>query len=901
MRILNKLVIFLTLVLFFPNIANAVLYVSFARVHVIKHTIGGNNDTFQFNYYRRPNPAPLDEFEITTESGNGSMNFGIIFVPGPDSILESYNPNWDFVSVVCNSTNPLNKFQYRGTGVDLELQDGSDSTCTFTSKTKNLKNPVLIAPGVLGTEIFKELEKMWPDSIRMLTDFGDNFMDPLEFKTDLTPSSTLLSTHSIVKREATFDYSESLINEFTSQGYTEGTSSDATLFTFPYDWRFGVNRGNSVALKLKIDAILAQTGASKVDVVAHSTGGLLVKRYVSEYPDSHNIAKAVFVGVPNTGAPKAVKVLLEGDDFGVTGLSESEMKKISQNMPVVYDLLPSAKYFEKKGSFVHFYDASKYAGQVTTNKDLNYTETLNYYQQEHNLNSLAINNAQDLHTESFDEFDLRTKGIELYNIAGCKNMDTIGKISENHYLGSLPTYNTQPTPGDGTVPLESATNLPVDSEKKFYALKTDHGKMLSQEGIRQKIVNIISGSSLEVKDKLITQDITKCKLKGKGYSVYSPVDFEVTDQDGNRLGIAPDSSLQNDIPNAGFQVFGERKFVYLPDDEGQTYTVNIKGTGNGTFTFKNQIIEDDQVIQTQVFSNIPVNTQLTGSVSENNSITVLNLDTNGDGVVDQTIKPSSILNAEQSQDLAPPVSTSTLTGLMGQSGFYRGNVSVALFATDPVIAGEENQTSGILKTSYKLDNSDYQAYQNSFDVTTEGSHTLSFFSTDKAGNNEPEQTINFVIDKTSPELSIQFAPTLKDIKITANDNISTSSTVTILDQDDTVTLTDQAGNTSQIKLKEKDRKHKLKAEIKSLSYNGQAQDIRNTSLSFNWEYSKDKLKELNQRIKSKKDFNIEAEYQNKNNTTKLEGKDQTGKIHKTLPGLILLKVKTEKGDFRWAY
>lgn len=473
MKFFNKFILILVLFLTFPTLTNAFLYLPYARIRIVKQIIGGKDDTFEFRHYRLPSIVTLDKFEITTQNGNGSMDYGIIFVPGPDLIYETYSPNWDIVSIVCSSTNPLNKFEYKETGVALELQDQSDSTCIFTNKAKSLKNPVLIIPGVLGTELFKNEEELWANPKMAIPENSDDFMDPLAFKKELLPTDTLVKTKEIIKKRPLFDYSNGLINDFTSQGYTEGTTSEATLFTFPYDWRFGVNRGNSVALKLKIDSILAQTGASKVDVVAHSTGGLLVKRYVSEYPDSHNIGKAVFVGVPNTGAPKAVKVLLQGDNFGVTGLSDEEMKKISQNMPVVYDLLPSVRYYNNKGSYYKLIEKNS-TGYGYTEKDLNFTETNNELKNRLSLNSQAIDNSSELHNLNFDNLDLRVSNIDLYNIAGCKNMDTIGKIVATKITsesGSPINFESKTTPGDGTVPLESATNLPVDSEKKFYALK----------------------------------------------------------------------------------------------------------------------------------------------------------------------------------------------------------------------------------------------------------------------------------------------------------------------------------------------------------------------------------------------------------------------------------------------
>jgi hypothetical protein len=122
----------------------------------------------------------------------------------------------------------------------------------------------------------------------------------------------------------------------------------------------------------------------------------------------------------------------------------------------------------------------------------------------------------------------------------------------------------------------------------------------------------------------------------------------------------------------------------------------------------------------------------------------------------------------------------------------------------------------------------------------------------------------------------------------------------VLDEDSKITLTDEAGNISQITLKDKNRKKSMKAEIKSLSYNSQQADINKLTMHFEWRTDKNNnLKALSQEVRSKKEFNIHAEYEN--NKTKLEGKDRTGKIKQTLPGLVLLKLTTKQGDFEWGW
>ncbi len=92
------------------------------------------------------------------------------------------------------------------------------------------KTPVLIVPGVVGTEIYKGTEKLWPDITRMLTDVGDQFMDPMMFKSDLTPLDNSLRSNSLVTEPFIGQhYYDLLLNEFKLHGFIQ----EKDLFTFP--------------------------------------------------------------------------------------------------------------------------------------------------------------------------------------------------------------------------------------------------------------------------------------------------------------------------------------------------------------------------------------------------------------------------------------------------------------------------------------------------------------------------------------------------------------------------------------------------------------------------------------------------------------------------------------------
>jgi len=128
----------------------------------------------------------------------------------------------------------------------------------------------------------------------------------------------------------------------------------------------------------------------------------------------------------------------------------------------------------------------------------------------------------------------------------------------------------------------------------------------------------------------------------------------------------------------------------LPTDSGQTYTISVSGTGTGTFTITDATISNSSITQTQVFSNISVTPSLVGRISlSNNTNTTLSLDTDGNGITDSTLQPSSVLNATQSQNFVPIQPVINTTHIPSGSG---GLVSAPIVAESKVTVAKVDDT-----------------------------------------------------------------------------------------------------------------------------------------------------------------------------------------------------------------
>jgi len=100
-------------------------------------------------------------------------------------------------------------------------------------------------------------------------------------------------------------------------------------------------------------------------------------------------------------------------------------------------------------------------------------------------------------------------------------------------------------------------------------------------------------------------------------------------------------------------------------------------------------------------------------------------------------------------DLAPPITSLTITGTEGNNGWYISDVSVSLIASDePAGCGV-----GVNNTEYSFDGTTWTAYTGPFTISNEGITTVYYHSTDNEDNVEATKTQDIKVDKTQPVIT----------------------------------------------------------------------------------------------------------------------------------------------------
>ncbi len=498
----------------------------------------------------------------------------------------------------------------------------------------SVRTPVILIPGILSSYLSQDdgdRTEVWVNLVKALSSPTDNYLDVLKLKEDGTikSDSPNIIASDIIRKVSKNDFFSGLIGELNDTGYIEGQD----LFVFPYDWRLDIVDNK---LTEKIDDVLQKTGADKVDIVAHSMGGLVTKSYLRKF-GGDKIRKFIDIGTPHLGSPNAFQVLFFGDNLNIKvgpfGLNPDKIKEISQNMISAYQLLPLPEhpyYLNDMGDF----DNNKIRGK------------LSYEQTQELMKNIGLNkNILGITPDKQEEIKLVNPieyGVKTYNIVSC-GRPTIGKFFMLGKQGDDdPGYDVAYISGDGTVPQESAEYLLAD--QVYYVRNVIHAQMPSAHGIRQLIASTLVNNEdyfdLNAYPNLSTNN-NDCNLpSGTMIGIHSPVDIHIYDEAGNHVGPNQNGDIESDLPEVIYDVLGKNKFVFLP--EGNYYRIILKATGLGTFSAHQKEIVDGKVVETEYFADVPI--KALGEEFDLDNLTPT-ATTTGD-VLDDKIKPEFVLSVD---------------------------------------------------------------------------------------------------------------------------------------------------------------------------------------------------------------------------------------------------------------
>lgn len=404
---------------------------------------------------------------------------------------------------------------------------------SFTSTAFRIaerRDPVIIIPGILGS---------WEKN-------GQWVIDPV------------LHTY------------DNLISNLDGNGYTPGVD----LFTFPYQWRDS-NTVTAQLLKQKIADVKTICHCSKVDLVAHSMGGLVARQYIQSADYASDVDQLIFLGTPHEGSQKAY-LSWEGATFP---------NDFESNLLKFY-----FRYEALKNYYFNLFDYIHNRPIVSLQELL---PTTNYLRDDGTsiLRSYPSNYPRNIFLENLKNTGdrLASSDVRVINIVG--DVGASSTISEYRVVDSpksglwehgypkdydsAPEHGIVQGAGDGTVTLESATAIAAPDTR----ITTYWHRDLVTKAEDQVIGALTPQRPLVLIDKGIIANMLYTKIM-------SPIDVQIIAPDGKRIGkdFATGQEI-NEIPDAFYSGFlTDDEYIAIPNPLDGEYKVLTQGTGTGEYT-----------------------------------------------------------------------------------------------------------------------------------------------------------------------------------------------------------------------------------------------------------------------------------------------------------------------------
>lgn len=612
-------------------------------------------------------------------------------------------------TAVLFSGGPVQSFNYKNnsflnkiftTLVPTAYAFGDVSVVTFTLTDKPAEptgaSSVLFLPGIQASRLYSgtdlpgvtSLERVWEpgnnSDVRALEMTGQGISINNLYTKDILYTTTidLLFGYQVKFGDIYKNFSESLDNLVSD-------NKIKAWKPYAYDWRYDVfdmvrdgakiNEFGDKELLFNIVKNLAEDSyTKKVTIVAHSNGGLLAKALMIQLKTLGRedlVDKIIFVGTPHLGTPKAIGTILHGFDqeHGLGFVSDSKVvRKIINNLPGAYSLLPSKKYLET----VNDAPIISYSGGQITSNFAQYKDFLvGDSSQPDNLdksiklparaNSLLLDKALSNHADMLDSWvapsttkvstiigtGLPTiKGIFYQNVYEdvCQNNQTTTTlcptVSEDTPMALLSKY------GDGTVMAQSAREsgsgnryyldlAGVDlNNLKIGLPRVDHSNITETSYVQNLIKNIILATTTVPDSQFITTLTPEFVGKYTIQKIASPVQIYSTDSQGNVSGVVRTSSstwaLKLDIPGSEYFEFAGVRYLVTPSDVDITST--LQGEGNGGYSlFIDTIDGNDKQSTIHTIQNATVTPQMIVTYSKVGEVySTIKTDLNGDGNID---------------------------------------------------------------------------------------------------------------------------------------------------------------------------------------------------------------------------------------------------------------------------
>ncbi|GAA4227081.1 pimeloyl-ACP methyl ester carboxylesterase [Streptosporangium album] len=437
---------------------------------------------------------------------------------------------------------------------------------------KPVTKPVIFVPGILGSRLVDESgEEWWPKTGTLLTSRKDEHLDNIMLNDDgqTDAKSNGVYASEVIDKIALLPIYSGAIKLIEDAGYVRGDieapHAGENFFLSPVDWRKSAAH-NAAELLRRIDRVRQATGADRVNLIAHSQGGLVTQALVRDPDSVGKVNRIASLGTPYLGAAKAIGVMhfknpCVIDLLGKCLLNRDEAAKITRNFPGFLELLPSDAYHGVVGSPVNKIPGGPLSpGEV---RDLMRDKNLT-----------LIDRARAWH-QAVDKWDPVDPHVGLTRLVGDGvttpvSLDSFSEMACDEKHGWWRSCKPQDASrvnwsdhGDGTVPLGSA-QLTAELRGNAVTLapydKVNHTGLPNKSQVMSAAIYSIQGEgptqgTLGLLDQEAPVPMVDANgLTGTELVVRGPVNVLLTDASGRRTGFtdpATETEVE-DIPGSSY-------------------------------------------------------------------------------------------------------------------------------------------------------------------------------------------------------------------------------------------------------------------------------------------------------------------------------------------------------------
>lgn len=191
------------------------------------------------------------------------------------------------------------------------------------------RRPVVFVPGFMGSQLWLGSERVWPNVMFMIKEphraiYSENSQIVARGIVD-----EVVVVPNLIKHEAYKRLGDYIVEDL---GYERGKD----FFEFAYDWRQDVRR-SAAQLGQMIDSLALP---QPVILVAHSMGTLVSRYYIERLGGRKKVERAILMGGPHRGVPKALASLLTAPNLLPFGLMGERIRQVIATFPSCYQILP---------------------------------------------------------------------------------------------------------------------------------------------------------------------------------------------------------------------------------------------------------------------------------------------------------------------------------------------------------------------------------------------------------------------------------------------------------------------------------------------------------------------------------------------------------------------------------